>query len=65
MLIDTHRIQEFFQRHLPVVFDNPTLCLLVLGMIAAMALLFLLTRNRGALVVAGAALLYFVPFVRL
>jgi hypothetical protein len=61
----SYRVHEFIQRHMPIFFDNPTFCLLVVGMAVAMLGLYWFTRHKAALVVSAASLLYFVPFVRL
>lgn len=64
MFVRGYQVQDFLERHLPVVLDNPRFCLMVLGVAGAMLALYLLTRNRAAMVLCGATLLYFVPFVR-
>jgi hypothetical protein len=64
MWITAQRLSELVERHLPVVFDNPNFCILVGGMAVFMGALYALTRHKGALIVAAASLLYFVPFVR-
>jgi hypothetical protein len=59
-----YRVQQFLEAHMPIVFDNPLFCFLVLGMSAAMAGFWFVTRHKAALIVSCATLLYFVPFVR-
>lgn len=58
------KAEQLVQTHLPIAYENPTFCLLVLGMAVAMGGFYFVTRHRAALIVCAASLLYFVPFVR-
>lgn len=63
-MISSYKINNFIEQHMPIIFDNPTFCLMVVGMALAMYVLYLITRHKAAMVVSIASLLYFVPFVR-